>query len=123
MKFDVGNRIPNRTSGNNCFFVLNYISGLTIEAIDQLQHGGLTVSSKALNQLLKVEESRCLAAAELIKKSTEQQLDIDVEELKRTPHIHLGETNYPTQIVDNGKFINLNSQLDWNIISVRHSHV
>ena len=103
MKFDIGNRIPNRTCEKTIFLY----SGLTVEAIDQLQHGGLTVSGKALSQLLKVEESRCLAAAELIKKSTEQQLDIDVEELKRTPHIHLGESNYPTQIVDNGKYTSL----------------
>ena len=38
-----------------------------------------------------------LDAAELIKNSSEQQLDIDVEDLEKTPHIHLGESNCPNQ--------------------------
>ena len=77
--------------------------GLTLEAIDQLQHGGVTVSSTSLTNLLKVEELKCWDAAELIKSSTEQHLDLNLDELQRTPHIHLGESNYPTQIIDNGR--------------------
>ena len=78
-----------------------------MEAINQLQHGGMTVSGTSLNQLLCVEEGRCFDALELIRTSTEQQLDIEVEQLKRTPHIHSGETNFPTQIIDNGDYLKL----------------
>ena len=77
-------------------------TGLTLEAMDQLQELGLTVSSKSLTNLLKVEASRRDDAANLIKESTENGVEINLAELQLTPHIHLGKSNFPTRLIDNG---------------------
>jgi hypothetical protein len=77
--------------------------GLTLEAIDELQMFGMTLSKVSLNAVLKVEENKFDEAPKYIKSSTEQGKEIDLEKLEESPHIHLGESNFPTTVISNGK--------------------
>ena len=77
------------------------------DAISQLQQIGLTIGKTSLNTLLKVEMEKCEDAARLIKTTTEKGEELDLEEMSRLPHIHLGESNFPTRTIDNGDLCNL----------------
>ena len=83
------------------FLVVDF-SGATDELIDQTNAFGLTVSTATMKRLTQSELDTHNSALSYIGSCTATGQKCNLSDLHEKPHIHLGESNFPTKLVQNG---------------------
>lgn len=75
---------------------------MSIEACDQLQEMGLTISQTSTKDILKKEMEDYNLIGVTLKEQVEKGKHLDPSQLEIMPHLHLGKSKFPTEIVSNG---------------------